>query len=48
MNAKLKELPLDERIKLVERVLYPLVVGRVMAAMREGREPSSIAGTLEG
>lgn len=39
---------LHERIKLVERELYPLVVGRVMAAMREGREPSSIAGTLEG
>jgi phosphoribosylglycinamide formyltransferase 1 len=38
---------LHERIKLVERELYPLVVGRVMAAMREGREPSSIAGTLE-
>jgi phosphoribosylglycinamide formyltransferase-1 len=38
---------LHERIKLVERELYPLVVGRVMAALREGREPSSIAGTLE-
>jgi phosphoribosylglycinamide formyltransferase-1 len=38
---------LHERIKLVERELYPLVVGRVMAAMREGHEPSSIAGTLE-
>jgi phosphoribosylglycinamide formyltransferase-1 len=38
---------LHERIKEVERELYPLVVGRVMAAMREGREPSSIAGTLE-
>jgi phosphoribosylglycinamide formyltransferase-1 len=38
---------LHERIKLVERELYPLVVGRVMAAMREDREPSSIAGTLE-
>jgi phosphoribosylglycinamide formyltransferase-1 len=38
---------LHERIKLVERSLYPLVVGRVMAAMREGAEPSSIAGTLE-
>jgi phosphoribosylglycinamide formyltransferase 1 len=38
---------LHERIKMVERELYPLVVGRVMAAMREGREPSSIAGTLE-
>lgn len=38
---------LHERIKLLERELYPLVVGRVMAAMREGREPSSVAGTLE-
>ena len=38
---------LHERIKEVERALYPLVVGRVMAAMREGLEPSSIAGTLE-
>jgi phosphoribosylglycinamide formyltransferase-1 len=38
---------LHERIKSVERELYPLVVGRVMAAMREGEEPSSIAGTLE-
>jgi phosphoribosylglycinamide formyltransferase-1 len=38
---------LHERIKAVERELYPLVVGRVMAAMREGREPSSVAGTLE-
>ena len=38
---------LHERIKAVERELYPLVVGRVMATMREGREPSSIAGTLE-
>lgn len=38
---------LHERIKLVERELYPMVVGRVMAAMLEGEEPSSIAGTLE-
>ena len=38
---------LHERIKLLERELYPLVVGRVMATMREGREPSSVAGTLE-
>ncbi len=41
------EATLHERIKLIERELYPLVVGRVMAAMREGREPSSVAGTLE-
>jgi phosphoribosylglycinamide formyltransferase-1 len=38
---------LHERIKAVERELYPLVVGRVMASMRGGEEPSSIAGTLE-
>ncbi|HXC19541.1 MAG TPA: formyltransferase family protein, partial [Acidimicrobiales bacterium] len=38
---------LHERIKLVERELYPLVVGRVMAAMREGREPSSVAEPME-
>jgi folate-dependent phosphoribosylglycinamide formyltransferase PurN len=41
------EATLHERIKLVERELYPLVVGRVMAAMRDGNEPESIAGTLE-
>jgi phosphoribosylglycinamide formyltransferase-1 len=41
------EATLHERIKLVERELYPQVVGRVMAAMREGREPSSIAETPE-
>jgi phosphoribosylglycinamide formyltransferase-1 len=38
---------LHERIKLVERELYPLVVTRVMASLSEGIEPSSIAGTLE-
>ena len=41
------EADLHERIKLVERELYPLVVGRVMAAMREGREPSTVADTPE-
>ena len=41
------EATLHERIKSVERELYPLVVTRVMAAMREGLEPSSVAGTLE-
>ncbi|MGB8197933.1 MAG: phosphoribosylglycinamide formyltransferase [Acidimicrobiales bacterium] len=41
------EATLHERIKSVERELYPLVVGRVMAAMYEGDEPASIAGTLE-
>jgi phosphoribosylglycinamide formyltransferase-1 len=41
------EASLHERIKVVERTLYPMVVGRVMASLREGLEPSSIAGTLE-
>ncbi len=39
---------LHERIKTVERELYPRVVGRVMAAMGEGFEPATVAGTLEG
>jgi phosphoribosylglycinamide formyltransferase 1 len=38
---------LHERIKLVERELYPWVVTRVMASLSEGIEPSSLAGTLE-
>ena len=33
------EATLHERIKSVERELYPLVVGRVMAALREGQSP---------
>jgi phosphoribosylglycinamide formyltransferase 1 len=41
------EASLHERIKVVERTLYPWVVGRVMASLGEGIEPSSIAGTLE-
>lgn len=41
------EASLHERIKVVERMLYPVVVGRVMASLREGLEPSSIAGTWE-
>lgn len=41
------EASLHERIKAVERLLYPRVVGRVMAALAEGREPASVAGTLE-
>jgi phosphoribosylglycinamide formyltransferase 1 len=41
------EASLHERIKVVERTLYPWVVGRVMASLGEGLEPSSIAGTLE-
>jgi phosphoribosylglycinamide formyltransferase-1 len=38
---------LHERIKAVERTLYPLVVGRVMANLALGLEPASVAGTLE-
>jgi phosphoribosylglycinamide formyltransferase-1 len=38
---------LHERIKSVERELYPLVVSRVMASLGEGLEPASVAGTLE-
>ena len=38
---------LHERIKLVERELYPMVVTRVMASLSEGIEPSAMAGTLE-
>jgi phosphoribosylglycinamide formyltransferase-1 len=39
---------LHERIKTVERELYPLVVGRVMLALANGREPVSVVGTMEG
>jgi len=39
---------LHERIKQVERRLYPRVVGRVMASLDEGFEPVSVAGTIEG
>jgi phosphoribosylglycinamide formyltransferase 1 len=42
------EATLHERIKSVERTLYPLVVGRVMANLAHGLEPASVAGTLEG
>jgi phosphoribosylglycinamide formyltransferase-1 len=38
---------LHERIKEVERQLYPLVVGRVMASLDAGFEPASVAGTIE-
>jgi len=39
------ESTLHERIKAVERDLYPRVVGRVMAALAQGREPVSLAET---
>ena len=38
---------LHERIKTVERSLYPRVITRVMAALAQGREPASLAGALE-
>lgn len=41
------EAALHERIKTVERSLYPLVLSRVMASLDEGLEPVSVAGTLE-
>ncbi len=41
------EASLHERIKTVERVLYPEVVARVMAALEHGDEPGSVAGALE-
>ena len=41
------EVDLHERIKSVERVLYPDVVARVMAALAEGREPTSVADALK-
>jgi phosphoribosylglycinamide formyltransferase-1 len=41
------EASLHERIKDVERQLYPLVLTRVMAALEHGEEPMSVAGTLE-
>ncbi|MHB1209429.1 MAG: phosphoribosylglycinamide formyltransferase [Acidimicrobiales bacterium] len=41
------EASLHERIKDVERQLYPLVLTRVMAALDHGEEPISVAGTLE-
>jgi len=42
------ESSLHERIKIVERELYPRVLGRVMASLGEGIEPVALAGTLEG
>jgi phosphoribosylglycinamide formyltransferase 1 len=41
------EASLHERIKTVERALYPLVIARVMASLAEGHEPASVADTLE-
>lgn len=41
------EASLHERIKHVERELYPVVVTRVLAALDEGREVSSVASEME-
>ena len=41
------ESSLHERIKAVERALYPAVVTRVMAALDEGRDVSSVASEME-
>lgn len=41
------ETSLHERIKSVERSLYPDVVARVMASLAQGLEPVSVVGTLE-
>jgi phosphoribosylglycinamide formyltransferase-1 len=41
------EASLHERIKTVERALYPAVVARVMASLAQGLEPESVAGTME-
>jgi phosphoribosylglycinamide formyltransferase 1 len=38
---------LHERIKTVERALYPEVIARVMASLARGLEPESVAGALE-
>jgi phosphoribosylglycinamide formyltransferase-1 len=41
------ESSLHERIKAVERILYPEVVARVMASLAQGREPDTLASALE-
>jgi phosphoribosylglycinamide formyltransferase-1 len=41
------ESSLHERIKKVERTLYPEVIARVMASLAQGEEPSSVVGTWE-
>jgi phosphoribosylglycinamide formyltransferase-1 len=47
VDADDTEETLHERIKEVERRLYPLVVSRVMASLDKGLEPVSVAGTIE-
>ena len=47
VRADDNEASLHERIKGVERVLYPKVVTRVMAALDEGRSVASVAREME-
>jgi phosphoribosylglycinamide formyltransferase-1 len=47
VDADDTEETLHERIKEVERRLYPLVVSRVMASLDKGLEPVSVAGTIK-
>ena len=47
VRADDSEASLHERIKGVERVLYPMVVTRVMAALDEGRSVASVAREME-
>jgi phosphoribosylglycinamide formyltransferase-1 len=41
------EASLHERIKGVERTLYPEVIARVMASLAQGEEPVSVVVTVE-
>jgi phosphoribosylglycinamide formyltransferase-1 len=41
------EASLHERIKAVEREIYPRVLARVMAALDEGRDVTSVASEME-
>jgi phosphoribosylglycinamide formyltransferase 1 len=41
------EASLHERIKSVERTLYPEVIARVMASLAQGEEPESVVVTVE-
>jgi phosphoribosylglycinamide formyltransferase-1 len=47
VNADDDEASLHERIKEVERTLYPEVVARVMASLAQGFEPASVAALEE-
>jgi phosphoribosylglycinamide formyltransferase-1 len=47
VNTDDDEASLHERIKEVERALYPEVVARVMASLAQGHEPASVATVEE-